>query len=97
MLKLSKIFKHYSFSQNFYDIIGAKEKQATQSGICFSCTINEQTSDAIGQKAPQGAGLRTKQTAKGKHNAKRHLRTYIAKIQVCEYKTIYIMLQFTII
>ena len=29
----------------------AKEKQATQSGICFSCGINEQTSDEIGQRA----------------------------------------------
>ena len=35
----------------FYDIITAKEKQATQSGICFSCGINEQTSDEIGQRA----------------------------------------------
>ena len=29
----------------------AKEKQATQSGICFSCGINEQMSDEIGQRA----------------------------------------------
>ena len=35
------------------DIITAKEKQATQSGICFSCGINEQTSDEIGQRAQE--------------------------------------------
>ena len=31
----------------------AEEKQATRSGICFSAVISEQTSDAIGHKAPQ--------------------------------------------
>ena len=31
--------------------MSAKEKQATQSGICFSCAINEQRSDEIGQRA----------------------------------------------
>ncbi|MBD5392668.1 MAG: hypothetical protein HDR71_00045 [Lachnospiraceae bacterium] len=35
------------------DIITAGEKQAPQSGICFSAVINEQTSDEIGQGAPQ--------------------------------------------
>ncbi|MDE5931000.1 MAG: hypothetical protein K2H40_00740 [Lachnospiraceae bacterium] len=34
-----------------YDIITAKEKQATRSGICFSAVVNEQTSDEIGHKA----------------------------------------------
>ncbi len=29
------------------DIMSAKEKQATRSGICFSCTINEQMPDEI--------------------------------------------------
>ncbi len=33
------------------DIMSAKEKQATRSGICFSCTINEQMPDEIGHKA----------------------------------------------
>ena len=28
----------------WYHVINAKEKQATRSGICFSCMINEQTS-----------------------------------------------------
>ncbi len=37
--------------QDFYDIIIAEEKQAPQSGICFSAMINEQTSDEIGQRA----------------------------------------------
>ena len=33
---------YYKFRK--YDIIGAKEKQATAvAGICFSCAINEQT------------------------------------------------------
>ena len=35
------------------DIITAEEKQAPQSGICFSAVIYEQTSDEIGQGAPQ--------------------------------------------
>ncbi len=33
------------------DIMSAKEKQATRSGICFSCTVNEQMPDEIGHKA----------------------------------------------
>ncbi|MBD5521328.1 MAG: DNA polymerase I [Lachnospiraceae bacterium] len=37
--------------KQIYDIITAEEKQATRSGICFSCGINEQTSDEIGQRA----------------------------------------------
>ena len=37
--------------QDFYDIIIAEEKQAPQSGICFSAMINEQMSDGIGQRA----------------------------------------------
>ena len=47
--------------QDFYDIIDAGlrqrhagEKQAPQSGICFSASdagVNEQTSDEIGQEA----------------------------------------------
>ena len=40
-----------SIMNEVHDIITAKEKQATQSGICFSCGINEQTSDEIGQGA----------------------------------------------
>jgi hypothetical protein len=31
--------------------MSAKEKQATRSGICFSCVINEQTPDEIGHEA----------------------------------------------
>ena len=41
--------------QGFYDIMSAKEKQATRSGICFSCAINEQTSDEIGQESAVSA------------------------------------------
>ncbi|MBD5445541.1 MAG: DNA polymerase I, partial [Lachnospiraceae bacterium] len=37
--------------KQIYDIIAAEEKQATRSGICFSCGINERTSDEIGQRA----------------------------------------------
>ncbi len=40
-----------------YDIMSAKEKQATRSGICFSCGINEQMSDEVGQEA-RSADLR---------------------------------------
>ncbi len=38
-----------------YDMMSAKEKQATRSGICFSSAINEQTPDEIGQEARQRA------------------------------------------
>ncbi len=31
--------------------MAAKEKQATRSDICFSCGINEQMSDVVGQEA----------------------------------------------
>jgi len=43
--------------ESFYDIIAAEEKQAARGlrtrDICFSCGINEQTSDEIGQGAPR--------------------------------------------
>jgi len=51
--------------QDFYDIIIAEEKQAPQSGICFSAMINEQTSDGIGQGA-RSACLRVRTSAKEK-------------------------------
>ncbi len=35
-----------------YDIMSAKEKQATRSGICFSCAINEQAVCEAGDEAP---------------------------------------------
>ena len=41
--------RRMSIMNEVHDMITAKEKQATQSGICFSCGINEQTSDEIGQ------------------------------------------------
>ena len=31
----------------------ADKKSATEAGICFSCNINEQTSDEVGQRARQ--------------------------------------------
>ena len=38
----------------FYDIMSAEKKQATaKQAFVFSCTINEQTPDEIGQEARQ--------------------------------------------
>ena len=48
------------------DIITAGEKQAPQSGICFSAVINEQTSDEIGQGAPQARVYECKRRSRRK-------------------------------
>ncbi len=40
-----------------YDIMSAKEKQATRSGICFSCAISEQTFGVSRTESAESASL----------------------------------------